>query len=334
MIIEQVKAAVKRYGLLKKGDTVLIGVSGGPDSLALLYILNHLKKELRLKLYIAHLNHRLRRDSGKDQKFVEKTAQKFEIPVICGRINIKQLAKKGSLEEICRNARLSFLFKTAKNVKADKIALGHNLDDQAETVLMRFLRGSGLCGLGGILPKRKFGGWTIIRPMLAIKRREIELFLKRKRIIARIDSSNLEDIYLRNKIRSKLLPFLEKNYNRNIKEVLSNTAESLANDYECLNQTSIKAARRLGANFSLKKFSRLPTAIQRMVLRRKILQLKGNTRAISFKHIQEIEDLILNRPINSLVDLPGNIHVQKNKQSLSFYRKNSPHRVTASGINS
>lgn len=323
MLIEKVKTAIKKYGLLKKGDTVLIGVSGGTDSLTLLYVLNYLKKEFQLKLHIAHLDHMLRRDSANDRKFVEKTAQKLDIPATCEKINIKEIAKKGSLEEICRNARLDFLFKAAKNIKADKIALGHNLDDQAETVLMRLLRGSGLYGLSGILPKRKIYGFTVIRPLLEVKRKEIAAFLKRKKIRPRVDSSNSQDIYLRNKIRNQLLPVLEKDYNRNIKQVLSNTAESIVNDYDFLSQVSVETAKRLGPNINLKRFSRLHTAIQRMVLRREICRLKGNTRGIGFRHIQEIEDLILNRPRKSLVDLPGNIRVKKNKQSLVLYRRKS-----------
>ncbi len=321
MLIEKVKETIYRYGMLKKGDIVLIGVSGGPDSLTLLYVLNSLKKEFKLKLHIAHLDHMLRRDSAEDRKFVEIVAQKLDIPVTCEKINIKEIAKIGSLEEICRNARLGFLFKIAKNIKADKIALGHNLDDQAETVLMRLLRGSGLYGLSGILPKRKIHGFTIIRPLLEVKRIKITNFLKRKKIYPRIDPSNYQNIYLRNKIRNKLLPVLEKYYNRNIKQILSNTAESIANDYDFLNQASIEAAKRLGFKIDLNRFARLHTAVQRMVLRSRISRLKGDTRRITFKHIREIEDLISNRPVNSLVDLPGNIRIKKTKQSLVFSRQ-------------
>ncbi|MFH1397165.1 MAG: tRNA lysidine(34) synthetase TilS [Candidatus Omnitrophota bacterium] len=321
MVSETVKKTIKRYGLLKKNDTVLIGVSGGPDSLTLLYVLNSLKKEFKLKLHIAHLDHMLRRDSAGDRKFVEIVAQKLDIPVTCEKINIKEIAKIGSLEEICRDARLGFFFKIAKNIKADKIALGHNLDDQAETVLMRLLRGSGLYGLSGILPKRKIYGFTIIRPLIEVKRKEITNFLKRKKIIPRVDQSNYQSIYLRNKIRNKLLPVLEKYYNRNIKQILSNTAESIANDYDFLNQASIEAAKRLGFKINLNRFACLHTAVQRMVLRARISRLKGDTRRITFKHIQEIEDLISNRPLNSLVDLPGNIRIKKTKQSLVFSRQ-------------
>ena len=149
-------------------------------------------------------------ESAKDREFVEKICRKLGLPVTSAAINIKEIAGKGSLEEICRNARLGFCFKTAQRVKADKIALGHNLDDQAETVLMRLMRGSGLYGLSGILPKKELYGFTIIRPLIEVKRREIEAFLKRKNIRPRIDPSNSQDIFLRNKIRNDLLPLLEE----------------------------------------------------------------------------------------------------------------------------
>jgi tRNA(Ile)-lysidine synthase len=318
MFIEKVKKTVKKYGLFKDKDIIVIGVSGGPDSLVLLNVLTKLKKEFHLKLHVAHLDHMLRNDSGRDRKFVETVARKLNLPFSGASINVKAIAQKGSLEEICRNVRLGFLFKVAKNVKANKIALGHNLDDQAETVLMRLLRGSGLFGLSGILPKKELYGFTIIRPLIEVKRKEIDVYLKRKKLVPRLDPTNSQDVYFRNKIRLKLLPALEKDYNPNIKEILSHTAESIANDYDFINQVSVQAAKKLGDKINLKKFSRLHPSVQRMVLRQHISRLKGSTRRIDFRHIREIEDLIFNRPINSIVDLPGSIRVKKTKQSLVF----------------
>jgi tRNA(Ile)-lysidine synthase len=323
MLIEKVKKTIRKFGLLKKGDTVIVGVSGGADSLTLLYVLDFLKKEFSLKLHVAHIDHMMRRDSALDRKFVERISEKLGISVTCEKIDIKKISQTGSLEEIARNARLSFFFNLSRRIKADKIALGHNLDDQAETVLMRLLRGAGLYGLSGILPKRNIGGFTIVRPLLGIKRKEIENFLKRKKISPRVDSTNFQEIYLRNKIRNKLMPVLAKNYNPNIKEILSNTAASIAVDYDFLTEASIKAAKNIGVNFDLKRFSLLHRAVQRMVLRIKISRLKGDMRKINFKHIQEIEDLILTRPVNSLVDLPGNIRIRKGKRSLIFCRRKS-----------
>ena len=139
-MMERLKETIKRYGLIQEGDRILVGVSGGPDSLALLLQLFNLKSRLGLTLYIAHLDHGLRKNSGSDALFVKGWAGKLNLPVSIGQLDPKLLKRKGSLEELCREVRLDFLIKTAKKIKADKIALGHNLDDQSETVLMRLLR--------------------------------------------------------------------------------------------------------------------------------------------------------------------------------------------------
>jgi tRNA(Ile)-lysidine synthase len=321
MIIKKLKDTIKRRHLFIKGDKVVVGVSGGPDSVALLYALNSLKKELGLKLHIAHLDHMLRRESNKDREFVQNLASRLKIPVTWAKVNVKALAKKGSLEEIARDQRLGFLFKVAKEIKAKKIALAHNLDDQAETVLMRILRGTGLYGLSAILPKRKIRGFEIIRPLIEIRRTEIETYLKKKKIKPRRDASNAQDIYFRNKIRNKLLPLLEKEYSLNIKELLTNLAESAAYDYDYLNKTALSAHKRLGRKINLARFLRLHPAVRRLVLRLNIARIKGNTRRIGMQHIKELEDLILNRPVNSIVDLPAGVSVAKKKQYFYFFNR-------------
>lgn len=321
MILKQVRNSIKKYRLLESGDKVVVGVSGGPDSVALLYSLNSLKKELRLKLEVAHLDHMLRKDSAGDMAFVESLAQRLKLPVITAQINLKALAKQGSLEEIARNARLGFLFRVARQVGADKIALGHNLDDQAETVLMRILRGAGLYGLSGILPKRSISGYQVIRPLLEVRRSQIEAFLKKRGIKPRRDISNDQDLYFRNKIRNRLLPFLEEGYNKNIKKTLANMAETAGQDYAFLNQLAAKKMKPSGGKIDLKEFSRLHPALQRLILRLMIKRLKGDTRAINLQHIREIEDLVCLRPPGSVVDLPKGVSVVKRKNSLSFYRK-------------
>ncbi len=320
-ISDKALKTIRRYNLISQNDKIVVGVSGGPDSLALLYILNSLKDKLKITLQVAHLDHMLRKDSSRDCLFVEKLARKLGLPVTYTNINVKAIARRGSIEEIARNARLGFLFRVARQVNADKIALGHNLDDQAETVLMRIIRGSGLQGLSGISAKREICGYQIIRPLIEIKRKEIEAFLKRRNIKPVRDVSNSEDIYFRNKIRHRLLPLLEREYNRNIKEVLSNAAQGIGYDYDYLNEVARSQVKRLGKRISLAKFLDLHPAIQRLVLRLRIAGLKGDMRAIGSKHLKEIEDLIFNRPANSIVDLPKGISVIKKKKYISFYRR-------------
>jgi tRNA(Ile)-lysidine synthase len=203
--------------------------------------------------------------------------------------------------------------------KANKIALGHNLDDQAETVLMRLLRGTGLSGLAGISLIRKIKGLTFIRPLLETSRYEIDKYLKRRQIKPRIDSTNREDLYLRNKIRHNLIPLLKSKYNHNIVEVLANLAESVSYDYEYLDQVARRSAKGNLRHLNIKRILKLHPAILRLKIRQSIGCLQGNTRRIGFVHVKEIEDLLNNRPQGSIVDLPKRISVQKTRNCLRFY---------------
>jgi len=321
LITNIVKNTIKQNSLISKGDRIIVGVSGGPDSVALLYILNSLKGQFALKLRVAHLDHMLRKNSVRDAEFVKDLAQKLEIPATITRVNVKALTGNGSIEEIARYARFRLFSKVAKSFKAKKIALGHNLDDQAETVLMRLLRGSGLYGLSAIQPKRQINGLAVIRPLLDTRRKDIEKFLRSKKIKSCFDETNLDGIYLRNKIRNTLLPLLEKNYNRNIRQVLANLADSSASDYNYLSKAVAKLPESGRKTLALKRLKAMHPAIRRLLLRNAISRAKGNTRSIGFVHIREIEDLIFNRPSNSIVDLPQGISARKSLKSVSFYRR-------------
>ncbi|MFH1339398.1 MAG: tRNA lysidine(34) synthetase TilS [Candidatus Omnitrophota bacterium] len=333
-LLRRVKETIKRYGLLSKSDKVVVGVSGGPDSVTLILVLNSLRKELKLNLHIAHLDHQIREDSYRDSEFVESLAQRLDLPFISEAIDIRNLAKKGSIEENARKQRLKFLFDAAGKVNASKIALGHNRDDQAETVLMRLIRGTGLYGLASMLPRRKIAGFMIIRPLIEVSRSDIESYLKRRKIRPRTDPTNRDIAYFRNRIRRRLIPELAKNYNSNIKEVLANLARTAACDYDYLEKAARKALNGLkkplaikgdeiksGMRLDLNRLSKLHPAIERLVLRLSISQVTGTTRRLSFKHIEELEDLIFCRPINSVVDLPRGVSVRKDKRHLFIYQK-------------
>ncbi|MGB2697476.1 MAG: tRNA lysidine(34) synthetase TilS, partial [Candidatus Zixiibacteriota bacterium] len=219
-LISKAKKTIDRYHMIKSGDKVVVAVSGGPDSVTLLLVLLELKKDFNLSLFIAHVNHKLRgKESDQDQGFVRKLASDLNIKLYTSSFQVKKEAKKMklSVEECAREIRYNYLNKLADKLKAQKIALGHNFNDQAETVLIRLIRGSGSLGLSGIPPVKN----KIIRPLIEIKREEIEAFLKKKKIPFRIDSSNLRTDYLRNKVRLKLLPILKKGYNPKIEEVLN-----------------------------------------------------------------------------------------------------------------
>ena len=333
MILEKAKQTIEQFDMLQCNDRVVAAVSGGPDSVALVYILNRLKKKWRLHLHLAHLNHMLRKEEAESETiFVRKLAKKLALPISCESSKVKDAAKelKLSLEEAGRRARYNFFLRVAKENSACKIALGHNRDDQAETVLMRFLRGSGISGLLGIPAKRKLQECLIIRPLIGIQRREILRFLKLKNISFCTDSSNLTNLYFRNRIRNELIPSLEKSFNPNIKEVLINLAQNMSEDFDLLEKTAIARFEEVRTNsaetkvvINLKKFSFLHQALQKLVARLAIKELQGNVLRIDYRHWKELQDLAQNRPGNSIVDLPGSISVLKKERHLVFYKRNS-----------
>ncbi len=216
--IKDTKDFCLRQKLFSNGDRVLVGVSGGPDSVALLHALYRLRRFLGLQIYVAHLNHGLRKAAFAEQSYVSALCKALGLPFFTKTIKLKKT--KASLEEIARDARFKFLMDTARKVKADAIALGHHQDDLAETVLMRILRGAGPAGARSILPSRTINGFVVVRPLLSASRATIEEFLKTEKIKFFYDASNKDKKFLRNKIRLGLLPRLQKEYNPNIKETL------------------------------------------------------------------------------------------------------------------
>lgn len=318
MIKEKVKQTIKKFKLIESGDRIVVGVSGGADSVCLLFILNSLKDEFKFKLYVAHLDHMLREESNQDASFVKKLAKKLQLPVFISKVNLNKV-ESGSIEEIARIERLKFFNSVAKKVKTKKIALAHNSDDQAETILMRIIRGTGLYGLIGILPRREINGITVIRPLIEISRKEIEAFLAENKVSYRTDKTNSEDIYARNKIRNKLLPLLEKDYNKNIRGVLSNLAQTASNDYDFILEESEKFIGKNLKFIDLIRFRKLHPALQSNVLRLFISRCQGNTRRLTVVHINEILDMIASRPDNSIVNLPKGICLKKTKHKLLVY---------------
>lgn len=329
-MLDKIGEVIKKYGMLKKGDGVVVAVSGGPDSVALLFLLNSLKKEFNLSLQIAHLNHKLREgESEEDASFVENLAQKLNIPLVIEEENVlkKAQGQKRSLEEMGRQLRYDFFVKLAQGKKIKKIAVGHTKDDQAETVLMRIIRGSGSGGLSGIPATRQIEDCLIIRPLIESSKKEIEDYLKKNKISARLDSSNKEKRFFRNRVRNELLPLLEKEYNPKIKEILTNFAENINGDYEFLDKIARRhfrlVSKREGAKISidLNRFNRFKKAIQRMIVREAIKELKGDLRRIDYRHWEELEDLVGKRCGNAVVDLPGEVSAIKKKGEVIFFLK-------------
>lgn len=327
----EVKRTVKHCRMLEPGDSVLAGVSGGPDSVALLCVLVCLKKTFSLNLFIAHLNHNLRgKESDKDALFVGELGRRFNLPVICGRVEGPAIVrKKGvSAEEALREARYGFLKQTAREVKAKKIALGHTRDDQAETVLMRLVRGAGIAGMRGIPAVRKMEEAVIIRPLINCWRKDVLDYLDRRKMRWRFDSSNRDKRYFRNRVRLELMPYLEKKYNPGIKQVLASLSENCAADYEYLSDRGRKAeggviirSSRNKISFRRDKFLSRDTALRKEIFRRAIRMLKGNLRGLTFRHWKDADQLLRTAKGKKILDLPGEIRIEVEAKGFSLARE-------------
>lgn len=328
MLLKKVRKTIEKYSMLKNGDRVLIAVSGGPDSIALMNILYELKDEFNLKLIVAHLNHGLRgKESDRDEEFVKDAAKRLNLKCYTKRIKPGMLKEKGvSPEESARRARYKYFEGLVNRLHCNRIALGHNADDQAETILMRFIRGSGLKGLGGIPPVRKNG--LIIRPLIEVFRKEIEEFLKKEKIPYVIDSTNKSMDFLRNKYRHKLIPFIEKEFNPNIKKTVLRMAEIFRNEEKFLSEIT-KSSKNLyrkindGVVIDLTVLNTFSVAKKLRIIRSAIEELSGNLLHFGHVHFYDILKISENQKPNQRLNLPGNlIAIKEYNQLKILFNKN------------
>ena len=227
----KVLETIKKYQLIEKEDKLVIGVSGGPDSMALLHILLTLQEKEQIPsctLLVAHVNHMLRKEAEEETAYVEEFCRLHQIPCFVKRAKVEELAQKAKMgtEEMGRNIRYQFFEEVKEKEKAQKIVTAHHANDNAETVLMNILRGSGTAGLKGIEPIRKNEKNVVfVRPLLNCTKEEIYEYCKEKKLQPKIDKSNQENVYNRNKVRNILIPFLEKEWNPNIVATLNRLSE-------------------------------------------------------------------------------------------------------------
>ncbi|MBI4846748.1 MAG: tRNA lysidine(34) synthetase TilS [Candidatus Omnitrophica bacterium] len=330
MLIEKIDKIILREKLLNRDERLLVCVSGGPDSVFLLELLFLLKDKYKLDISVAHVNHCLRaKESDCDELFVRRLSRKHDLPFFRCRAVINQIAKKQktSIEETARMLRYNFFFNLCSLHKFDKIVLAHTKDDQTETILMRILRGTGLSGLVAMQAKTCLNGFTVIRPLLAIEKKEIIAYLKKHRIKFRQDSSNLKTDFFRNKIRLKILPFLKK-ISPQIDVNLQRLAEQARQldsflDGEVKKNYSILVSEGYSGNFvfARDKFLLLMPAMRGLLLRHIILKLAGDLRNIDCKHIQIAEEFIADGACGSKsIDLPKGIIIKKTREYIYFQK--------------
>jgi len=312
---QKVRDFILKKQLVPAGEKLVAAVSGGPDSVCLLYILAELRDELGIELHIAHLDHQLRgRDSDADAKYVAGLARRLGLPATIASRDVKAYREERglSLEEAAREVRYDFLVEVAEDVGAALVAVGHTADDHAETVLMHLLRGSGTRGLRGLLPVSRWrseaGEITIIRPLLVLGRRDTIAFCRWHHLRPRTDMSNLSPVPLRNRVRRSLLPELKK-YNPAINEALLRTAAIAADDYAFVEKEVDRrwleiAREQDGAVIINKKgLLALSPALKRYLLRRAVGSVLGSLKDIEAGHIEDVLDA-LDKPAGKVIVLP------------------------------
>jgi tRNA(Ile)-lysidine synthase len=340
-LIERVRDAIERHHLVTPGQMVVVGVSGGPDSLCLLHTLYQLAAVLSIHLHVGHLNHGIRADDADaDAAFVLRLAEDWQLPATLDRADVPALARthKLALEEAARCARYVFLARLARQLGAPTIAVGHNADDQAETVLMHWLRGSGLSGLRGMLPATPLADYrliengtpwaaavprlckdsplstgpslTLIRPLLDITRAEIEAYCREHDLHPRLDRSNLDTTYFRNRLRHELIPYLET-YNPNIRQIVRHSAEVITADCALLRgvldiawEETVRFESADTVVFDLTAWRALSLSLQRSTIRQAIHRLRHALRNINFVHVENALEIASHGETGSQATLP------------------------------
>ncbi len=292
------------------GERVGVAVSGGADSVALLHILHILAPRWNLHLAVLHFNHRLRgRASEEDARFVEELAGRLGLAFLCEEADVGQQAREAgdNLEQAARRARYGFFHRLLRESKVQKVAVGHTRSDQAETVLYRLLRGSGTAGLAGIRPVTREG---IVRPLIEVNREELTAWLRGKGIGWREDASNLDVRFARNRIRHELLPWLEREWNPKIREVLARTA-AIAQDEEAYWEAELDRLAPAwlepeegGVVIRAERLRELPRAVARRLIRRAIGMVKGDLRGVDVEHVERALELA-EAGASGSADLPG-----------------------------
>ena len=325
-MLEKIENWIKRYNLLKSGDVVLAACSGGPDSLALVHSLYQLRSKYNIRLAVAHVDHMFRgRDSAADAEFVAEFCRSLKLDCYRTAIDVPgYIAETGdSPQDAARKLRYEYLEQIAQSIGKAKIATGHHRDDQAETVLLNLLRGAGSTGIRGMKPFNE----GVIRPLLGISRDEIERYCQKQGFVPRRDSSNFKTDYLRNRIRLNLLPELEKNYNKAIKDALCRTAELIGSELDFIRQTlqdiwpQVVCERQGRLLIRRSGLAGLHIAQQRELLRLVIEKKQGSVRGITFIHVEKLIEMALTGKTGSVLELPGCLEARVRYDEMELYAR-------------
>ena len=304
---------IKKYNLIEPKDKIVLGVSGGPDSISMLNILNEIKEEFNFEIYVAHVNHMIREEAEDDEKYVQRYCEKNNIQFFVKRIDVQQIAntEKRGTEETGRKVRYEFFEEVMQKVGANKIAIAHNKNDKIETIIMNLLRGSGISGLKGIEPIRDN---KYIRPLIDCERQEIEQYCEDNKLNPRIDKTNFENDYTRNKIRNIVIPYIKNEFNPNIVETLDRLSQVATEESNYVDKQTNKIYQDLLIEetqnqiiLKLKEFNEQEKVIKGRIILLATKQLMGSTQGIEKIHIEDIIKLCNNNIGNKFLTPNKNI---------------------------
>ena len=325
MLKEEVLKTIETYNLIEKNDKIVIGVSGGPDSICLLHVLDSLKEKLGIEIVVAHLNHMLRDVADLETEYVQSFCKKLGIECYVKKADILEISKtqKKGTEEVGRQVRYDFFDEVAKKTNSNKIATAHNSNDRAETVILNILRGSGLSGLKGIEPIRDN---KYIRPLINTDRQDIENYCNDNKLEPKYDKTNNENIYTRNKVRNTVIPYIKKEFNPNIIKTINRLSSLATEENEYLQAITKQEFENLliekteNIILDLHKFNSLNLVIKRRLILYTINEVLHTTNGIEKVNIDDIIKLCKNNIGNKYLMPIKEIKVYVKKGKIYFIK--------------
>ena len=323
----KVLETIKKYNMIENEDKIVLAVSGGPDSICMLDILNDIKNDetidINFEIAVAHVNHMIRKEAEEDEKYVKKYCEEKQIEFYSKSIDVQKMANnnKIGLEEAGRKARYDFFDEILEKTNAQKIAIAHNKNDKVETVLMHILRGSGINGLKGIEAKRG----KYIRPLIECERNEIEEYCTEKKMQPRIDKTNFENEYTRNKLRNLLIPYIKKEFNPNLIQTIDRLSNLVAEEENYMDKQVENVYKELlisekekEIQLNLKIFNIQEKVIKSRVILYTITRLFGNSKGLEKIHIEDIIKLCSNNIGNKYLTPNKNIKILIKNHKIYF----------------
>ena len=324
---QKVIQTIKKYNLINSGDKIILGVSGGPDSIAMLDILRQLMSELKFDIFVVHINHNIRgKDADEDEKYVKKYCQKYNIKFFAKKIDVPTIAKNEKIgtEEAGRKVRYEYFEEILKETKSNKIAIAHNKNDKVETIIMHLLRGSGISGLKGIEPIR---GNKFIKPLIECDRQEIEKYCRENNLQPRIDKTNFENEYTRNKIRNIVIPYIKKEFNPNIIETITRLAEVVSSEDDFIENIANENYKKLliieeknRIELKLKEFNLLDEVLKNRIILITAKKMFGSTQGIEKINISDIIKLCNNNIGNKFLMPNKSLKVLIQNKKINFIK--------------